>query len=254
MSSRPGEGLQSRSIQTLMVIAMAVLLAGVCWALMASAADNWSAVWRYRGVFVAGWFLTIGISVGALILSLVVGLALALLRRSPAPPVRALATVLIETVRGSPLLVLILFLYYVVADRLGLENRLAVGIVILSLFSGAYIAEVIRAGIESVGASQLESARAIGLTVPQTYRFVIFPQAVRQTMPPLAGQFASLIKDSSLLSIIGIAEFTFAAQQVNSATYSTLESYAPLLAGYLVLTIPVSLGSKWLEERFRYET
>ena len=82
---------------------------------------------------------------------------------------------------------------------------------------------------------------------------MIAPQALRQILPPLAGQFASLIKDSSLLSIIGIGEFTLAAQQVNSATYRTLESYLPLAIGYLALTLPISLLSKMLEKRLRYE-
>jgi polar amino acid transport system permease protein len=126
--------------------------------------------------------------------------------------------------------------------------------VVLSLFAGAYIAEIVRAGIESVGASQRESARAIGLTTAQTYRYVIFPQALQQVLPPLAGQFASLVKDSSLLSIIGLAEFTYSAQQVNSATYSTLESYLPLALGYLVLTIPISLWTNRLIKSIRYET
>ena len=87
-----------------------------------------------------------------------------------------------------------------------------------------------------------------------TYRYVIFPQAIRQTLPPQVGQLVSLIKDSSLLSFIAIKELTFAAQQVNTMTVSTLETYLPLAAGYLVLTIPISLWSRWLERRFQYET
>ena len=149
---------------------------------------------------------------------------------------------------------MILFLYYVVANGIGLQDRLVAGILILSLFGGAYLAELIRAGIESIPASQLESARAIGFTSWQTYRIVIVPQALRQILPPLTGQFASLIKDSSLLSIIAIGEFTLAAQQVNSATYRTLESYLPLALGYLALTLPISLLSKFLEQRLRYES
>ena len=117
-----------------------------------------------------------------------------------------------------------------------------------------YISEVIRAGLQSVSESQLESARAIGLTRPQTYRYVILPQALRLTLPPLVGQFVSLIKDSSLLSIIGLNEFTQAARDVNAVTYSTLECYLPLAAGYLVLTLPLSLWLRSLEKRFRFET
>ena len=112
---------------------------------------------------------------------------------------------------------------------------------------------MIRSGLDSISATQLESARAIGLTKFQSYRFVIVPQAVRLVTPPLAGQFASIIKDSSLLSIIGINEVTNTAQQINSATYSTLESFLPLAVAYLVLTLPISVLSKQLERKFYYE-
>jgi len=230
------------------------LLAGLCWAFLAGATKNWEAVWGYRVVFWRGWVLTVQLSAAALVLSLLIGTSAALLRRSTFLPFRGLATLYIELVRGMPLLVLLLFFYYVVANPLGWQDRLSAGVIALSLFSGAYIAEIVRAGIGSVGASQRESARAIGLTTIQTYRFIVFPQALRHSLPPLAGQFASIIKDSSLLSILGIAEFTLAAQQVNSATFSTLESFLPLAVGYLILTIPVSLASRFLEHRLRFET
>jgi len=120
------------------------------------------------------------------------------------------------------------------------------------MFAGAYISEIIRAGIENVSETQLESARAIGLTRYQIYRYIITPQVTRQILPPLAGQFASLIKDSSLLSVISVSEFTLNAQEVNAFTFSTLESYLPLALGYLVLTLPISLWTKQLEKKFRY--
>jgi polar amino acid transport system permease protein len=100
----------------------------------------------------------------------------------------------------------------------------------------------------------LESAKAIGLTRGQTYRYVIFPQALRQSLPPLAGQFVSLVKDSSLLSIIGIREFTYNAQIANALTYGTLECYLPLALGYLILTLPISLWTRRLEQRHKFET
>ncbi|HEY5743680.1 MAG TPA: amino acid ABC transporter permease, partial [Terrimicrobiaceae bacterium] len=213
------------------------LLSWVCWTLLASTTGNWGAIWKYRNAFWQGWLLTVALSVISLFLSTLLGVIAALARRSNVLIIRYISITYIETVRGMPLLVLILVLFYVVANAMGITDRFFVGVVILSLFAGAYIAEIIRAGIESVGASQQESARAIGLTTAQTYRYIIFPQALRQVLPPLAGQFASLVKDSSLLSIIGLAEFTYSAQQVNSATYSTLESYLPLAVGYLLLTL-----------------
>ena len=215
---------------------------------------GWASVYNYRQKFINGWFVTIFISLTSLGLSTLIGLCFALARRARFLPLRYFSRIYVELVRGTPLLVQILIFFYVVADAFGVQDRYLVGILVLSFFSGAYISEIIRAGIESVGQSQLESARAIGLTRSQTYRYVIFPQALRQTLPPLAGQFASLIKDSSLLSVIAINEFTLNAREVNSQTYSTLESYIPLAVGYLILTLPISLWSRSLEKRVRYET
>jgi polar amino acid transport system permease protein len=215
---------------------------------------RWDAIYKYRALFWQGWLTTIGISIAALVLSVVVGLLSALARRSHFLPLRYLARIYVELVRGTPLLVQILIFFYVVADAVGVSNRYVVGVLTLSVFSGAYISEIIRAGIESVGRSQLESAKAIGLTRAQTYQFVIFPQALRQSLPPLAGQFVSLVKDSSLLSIISISEFTWNAESVSAMTFSTLESYLPLAAGYLVLTLPISLWTRHLEKRHSFDT
>lgn len=232
----------------------AAVLAAGCFAILQAVSWNWSGVWAYREVFWQGWLNTIWISCAALVLSILLGFLATLARRTPYPALRWLAIAYVEIIRGTPLLVQLLILFYVVAAAVGLHDRYVAGILILSIFSGAYIAEMIRAGIESIGRSQLESARAIGLSRPQTYRYVIFPQAIRHVLPPMAGQAASIIKDSSLLSILGISEFTLAAQQVNSATYSTLESYLPLAVGYLALTLPVSLLARRMEHRFRYDT
>ncbi|MBN2659336.1 MAG: amino acid ABC transporter permease, partial [Spirochaetales bacterium] len=136
----------------------------------------------------------------------------------------------------------------------GLNNRFVVGVLIMALFSGAYIAEIIRGGVESIAASQLESARSLGFTPTQTYVYVIFPQVITRILPSLAGQLASLIKDSSLLSVIAIKEFTMAAREMNANTFSTMEAYIPLAVGYLLLTLPISRLTRYLEKRFSYET
>ncbi len=215
---------------------------------------RWSAIYPYRQLFLQGWLTTIGLSAAALLCSTLAGLCSALAQGSSFLPLRYLGKIYVELVRGTPLLVQILILFYVVADAFGVQNRFLVGVLTLSFFSGAYISEIIRAGIQSVGRSQWESARAIGLTRGQTYRYVVFPQALRQTLPPLAGQFVSLVKDSSLLSIIGIQEFTRSAQMANSSTYGTLESYLPLALGYLILTLPISLWTRRLERRHQFDT
>ncbi len=215
---------------------------------------NWSSVLKYKSKFIQGWFYTLGLSCATLILSLLIGVGAALAKRSKVLLVRYLSTIYIEIIRGTPLLVQIYFFFYVVADAAGIQNRYIVGISIMSLFTGAYIAEIVRSGIESVSSSQLLSAKGIGLTPYQTYRHVIFPQALRRSLPALAGQFANLIKDSSLLSIIAISEFTLNAQEVNSFTYSSFESFFPLAFGYLALTLPIMRYARVLEKRIQFET
>lgn len=233
-----------------------LLLSLIVWFAFASLRYNWNwdAVSSYAGFFWRGWFTTIGVSAAALVLSTVIGVMAALARRSGFFVLRALSRLYVETIRGTPLLVQVSFAFYVIASAVHLENRLVVGVSTLSIFSGAYISEIVRGGIESIGASQLESARAIGLTRIQTYRYVIFPQAIRVILPGLAGMFASLIKDSSLLSVISIGEFTWSAQQVGGLTYSLFETYIPLAVGYLVLTLPITLWTQWLERRTKFET
>jgi polar amino acid transport system permease protein len=214
---------------------------------------NWSAVWEYRDKFIQGWLTTVALSLAALVASTVIGAAAAVCLQSRHVIVEAIGRVYVELIRGTPLLVQLLIGFYVIANAIGLENRFVVGVLVLSLFSGAYMAEIFRGGLAAIPQTQRDSARAIGLTPWQSLRLVILPQAVRLVLPAVAGQLVSLVKDSSLLSVIAISEFTLNAQEVNAMTYSTLESFLPLAAGYLVLTLPLSALSRWLEGRFRYE-
>jgi polar amino acid transport system permease protein len=233
-----------------------LLLSLIAWFAFASLRYNWNwdSVGSYASFFWRGWFTTIGVSAVALVLSTIIGVVAALARRSGFFVLRALSRIYVETIRGTPLLVQVSIAFYVIASAIRLENRLVVGVATLAIFEGAFIGEIVRGGIESIGASQLESARAIGLTRVQTYRYVIFPQAIRVILPGLAGMFASLIKDSSLLSVISIGEFTWNAQQVGQLTYSLFETYIPLAVGYLVLTLPITLWTQWLERRTKFET
>ncbi|HEV7405234.1 MAG TPA: amino acid ABC transporter permease [Chthoniobacteraceae bacterium] len=252
----PGTKRLSPAVAVLNGLAVLVLLAGglaLCFHAI-TYSWNWPAMWNSRGQFLQGWLTTVGLSIASLVASLVIGLLTATARRGRLILLRYLGTLYVEFIRGTPLLVQILILFYVIANAMRIENRYLVGALALSIFHGAYISEIIRAGIESVGQSQLEAARAVGFDRWQIYRFVIGPLAFRQMLPPLAGEFASLIKDSSLLSIIAVNEFTLAAQQVNSRTYSSFEGYFPLAFGYLVLTLPIFMLVRRLEERSRYET
>jgi polar amino acid transport system permease protein len=213
---------------------------------------HWDSVWAYREKFLRGWLSTLLLSGATLALSLPLGLALTLGRLKAWLPVRQLCTLIVEVIRGTPLLVQILVLFYIVGSALGLENRFFAGILILSLFEAAYFSEIFRGAWLSIPQSTLTSARAIGLTPRDTFTQVITPLALRNCLPSLASQTASLIKDSSLLSIIAVTELTHVAQEINAFTYSTLESYLPLAFAYVLLTAPLSFLTRRWEKSLAY--
>jgi polar amino acid transport system permease protein len=215
---------------------------------------SWTGIWKYRDLFTQGWFTTLGIALVALPAATLIGLTSALARRAAWLPVQYAARIYIELTRGTPLLVQIYLYFYIIGQAAGVTNRYILGPLIMALFAGAYMSEIIRGGIEGVARSQLESARAIGLTTPQTYRYIIFPQAIRQILPGLAGQFVNLVKDSSLLSIIALNEFTQSGSNVAAFTASPFETYFLIAAGYLIITLPISLWTQRLEKRVHYET
>jgi polar amino acid transport system permease protein len=212
---------------------------------------NWAAVYRYKQKFINGFLMTITISFFALILSFIIGLFFAYAQNSKIIILRFFARFYIEIIRGTPLLVQILIFFYVFANNLGFDNRYIVGTFILAIFSGAYVSEIIRAALGSIEKEQFETSISLGMSNYQIYRYIIFPQAFKRMLPSLTGQFASIIKDSSLLSIIAISEFTMNAQEVDAITYSTLESYIPLALGYLLLTYPVSYYTNRLEKNIK---
>ncbi|MBU0924635.1 amino acid ABC transporter permease [bacterium] len=212
---------------------------------------NWAHVYEYKQKFINGFIMTVVISFFALILSFIIGLFFAYAQNSKLIILRFFSRFYIEIIRGTPLLVQILIFFYVFANNLGFENRYIVGTVILAIFSGAYVCEIIRAAIQSIEKEQFETSLSLGMSNYQMYRYIIFPQAFKRMLPSLTGQFASIIKDSSLLSIIAISEFTMNAQEVDAITYSTLESYIPLAIGYLILTYPISFYTKSLENKIK---
>ncbi len=215
---------------------------------------NWAAVWEYRRLFINGWLMTLLLSAGALLGSALLGAVIAAMARSRLRPARAAARLYVEIVRGTPLLVILLVGYYGLANAAGLEDRYLAGVLLLSLFSGAYISEIFRGGLDAVGEQLRESARAVGFTPWQTFRHVTLPLATRTVLPALTGQFALLVKDSSLLSVISVAEITMNAQQVASRTFGTMEAYLPLAAAYLLITLPISFIARRLEKVLHYES
>ncbi|MBN2628728.1 MAG: amino acid ABC transporter permease [Spirochaetales bacterium] len=249
-------GGTNRKAHLISGVFVALLLAGVFWFGFSRLGYRfaWSTIYEYRLNFLRGYGITLLLSLFALILSLLLGVLFGLGQKSRFLPYRYFSLFYVELIRGTPLLVQILIFFYVIANAAGLNNRFVVGVLIMALFAGAYIAEIIRGGVESIGESQRETARSLGFSPVQTYRYVIFPQVLTRILPSLAGQLASLIKDSSLLSVIAIKEFTMAAREMNANTFSTLEAYVPLAVGYLLLTLPISRLTRLLERKFSYET
>jgi polar amino acid transport system permease protein len=249
---------------TVAAVLLAAVLAGFC-TLVLSGLDrpvDWSRAWAYRESLWRGWTTTLGLSLAALLGSIVFGLAFLMGQRSTLPVVRWTCRGFLEFVRDTPLLVHLLFGYFVIfapllsrplAD-LGWDDKVIIGIVLLSVFSGAYLGEILRGGVESIPATQWDAARAVGFSPWQVWRHVIFPQALRRVLPAIAGLFVSLIKDSSLLNVIGVSEYFYNTKNFISRSYAGLEGYLPLAAGYLILTLPVAWLAHWLERRFRDET
>ena len=200
------------------------------------------------GPLVQGLMITIRITAISLILAFIFGLASALMRLSRSFLARATARGYLEIIRNTPLLVQLFFIYFVLSPILNISG-FASAVLALSLFEGAYASEIFRAGIVSIHREQWEAAFSIGLNTYQTYRLIILPQALRRILPPLAGQFISLIKDSSLLGIIAIRELTKAGREAVSASLQPFEIYLVVAILYLVLTFSLSMFVQHLERR-----
>lgn len=213
---------------------------------------QWQVLADYRYKFVTGFLVTLAISFFSLIGSLVLGILAAMGRRSKILFFHYLSSFYIEIIRGTPLLVQILVFFYIIGTAYRLNNRYIMGVLILSLFAGSYVAEIIRGGLESIPSAQLETARSLCFTRGQTYRYVIIPQLSRIVLPPLTGQFASLVKDSSLLSFIAVNEFTKNVMEADSLNFATFENYFLLAVGYMLITLPISWLTKRLERKMYY--
>lgn len=214
---------------------------------------RWHTVYEYRYKFWTGFKITIAISFFALLLSLILGTIFAIARHSRVILFNHMSIFYVSLIRGTPFLVQIFMGFYVIGTALNITNRYVAGVLILAIFSGAYVTEIIRAGVESIEKTQIDAAKALGFKKIQMYRYIIMPQVIRRILPPLAGQFISLVKDSSLLSIIAVNEFTKNYQEVDSITFAMIENLTVLAVGYLLLTIPMSYIAKYLERKFNYE-
>ena len=192
---------------------------------------DWSIVARYGGSFVDGAGTTLAVSVAAMLIGLVVGMLTALARLSPWAPLRGAARAYVEVIRGTPLLVQLFFLYAAL-PLYGIRlSAMASGIVALSLYTGAFAAEILRAGITAVHRGHVEAARSLGMSYGQAMRRIVAPLMAVQVLPPLTSEFTGVIKWSSLLSVVTVPELTYAAYRAIGETYSAVE---PLLVAGLL--------------------
>lgn len=202
----------------------------------------------HAGLLVQGLFVTLQISAISLVFAFAVGLITALLQLSDSFVARTTARVYLETVRNTPLLIQIFFIYFVMGPALGL-SRFPSAVLALSLFEGAYTSEIIRAGIVSIHRGQWEASYSLGLSTFATYRAVILPQALRRILPPLTSQAVSLIKDSALVSTIAIYDLTMQAQAIIAETFLTFEIWFTVALMYLSITLTISLLVRLMERR-----
>ena len=204
------------------------------------------------GPLLQGLWVTLKVTAVSLLLSLACGLTTALLRLSDSALGRWLARGYLELIRNTPLLVQLFFIYFVLAPVLDLGGFVS-AVLALSLFEGAYMSEIFRAGIVSIPKGQWEAAFSIGLGRYHTYRLVILPQAARRTIPPLTGQIVSLVKDSALVSTIAIYDLSMQAQAIIAETYLVFEIWLVVAAIYLAITMSLSTLTHALEQRWKVD-
>lgn len=209
---------------------------------------DWSVIPDNIDVFLEGALLTLEISAISLLLSLPIGIIFGFGRISRNIGVRLIASTYVEIMRGVPLLVLLMFVYFGLGAIFGLSSYWS-AIVSLAVFEGAFLAEIFRSGIQSVPKGQMEAARSSGMSSFQAMRYIILPQAIRRTLPPAASQFIMLIKDSSLVSVIAGVDLTLKAKNLVSSSFRALEIWAFVAVIYFIMTFSLSLLIRYFEKR-----
>ena len=227
---------------------------------------NWDVFWQYllqpSDVYLTGLWLTCLISVSAMLLGCVLGLIAALMKLSSNPLLQYPVRFYVWLMRGTPLLVQIVFLYTALAaggifrfEDLDLgwfivPGNIQAAIIALGLNEGAYMAEIMRAGIGAVDKGQYEAGRSLGMTFPKLMRRIVLPQAFRVIVPPLGNEFNVMLKNTTLVSVIGVQELLLSTQMVTSATFRVFELYLVVAIYFLALTTLWGFFQRWLEARF----
>ncbi|MDR3643929.1 MAG: amino acid ABC transporter permease [Clostridia bacterium] len=211
-------------------------------------------VLRSVPLLLTGAAVTIEITVLSVGFGLLIGMFVGIARLAKLWPVRLLASIYVDFIRGTPLLVQIFIIYFALPLLLGQRiDPFIAAITACSVNSGAYIAEIFRAGIQSIDRGQMEAGRSLGMNWVQTMRYIIMPQAFKRIIPPLGNEFIAMIKDSSLVSVIGFEELTRRGQLIIARTYGSFEIWLTVAFIYLLMTLTISRLVDYLERRYKID-
>lgn len=210
---------------------------------------DFSILMNYSDLFLKGFLKTIEVSLIGLAGSFVLGVLVAALRMAPVRILNFLGACFVEFTRNIPLIIIVFFFYHGLSSfKLNLSG-FAAGTIGLTIYTSAFIAEAVRAGIQAVDKGQMEAARSSGLSYNQAMRFVILPQAIKIVIPPIGNQFLNLVKNSSILGVVAGMELMYFADYIHEKTWVTFDTYIFAAGFYLLLTIPLSFFVHFLERR-----
>ncbi|MCL1981732.1 MAG: amino acid ABC transporter permease [Clostridiales bacterium] len=240
---------------TFNLVLMSLLITALFWLALSLVGVrlNFSFLAPLSGRIFDGYLMTVCLSAASFFISLLLGVACAAMQSGKILVLRYFAKLYVIAIRGTPLIMQVYLFFYLMGTAYGITNRFICGVLILSLFEGAYIAEIVRGSLLSMDGTQLEAAKAVGFTKKQQLALVVLPQLLARTLPALTGQFASMIKDSSLLCMIALIELTQTLREISAMNFKMFECYMLLGVLYLSLTLPITYASKRLEQRFDYE-
>ena len=211
-------------------------------------------VTRSIPLMLLGAGVTIQITALSVGFGLVIGVFMGMARLSKMWVIRSFAAVYVDFIRGTPLLVQIFLIYFALPIIIGQRiDPFVAAITACSVNSGAYVAEIFRGGIQSIDKGQMEAGRSLGMTWWQTMRFIVLPQAFKRVIPPLGNEFIAMLKDSSLVSVIGFEELTRRGQLIIARTYGSFEIWLTVAFIYLVMTLSISRLVAYLERRYKID-
>jgi len=211
---------------------------------------NWVGVTEFLPELMTGLYYTLIISVVGLLFGYVLGAVFGLGRISTNKLLYGIATVYVEVIRGTPILVQAIWIYFALPLIIQYTlDPVVAGIIVIAINSGAYIAEIVRGAVQSIEKGQMEAGRSLGLSHGQTMRYIIWPQAFKRMIPPMGNQFIISIKDTSLLSVILVPELIFQGRLIVANHFNAVEIYTTVAAFYLAITLSLSIALRRLEKR-----